>query len=190
MTDRLEALERRLGLLESRNRMLGVGLATALVILAAGGLVGWTQAQTRRSDEPLRGRGLIIEDANGQPRIVLGSPVADRNVKSNPRTGIVINDSAGVERFAVTLLRNDRVVMGFDAPPGKGDDRNRERITIVADETGGSYIRFLDRRTFVPARLYLDETNRVWLEFNDLQSGQARRRRIGFTGEETVTERP
>jgi hypothetical protein len=37
--------------------------------------------------------------------------------------------------------------MGFDAPRGKGDDRNGERITIVADETGGGYIRFLDRRT-------------------------------------------
>lgn len=33
--------------------------------------------------------------------------------------------------------RSDRMVMGLDAPPGKGDDRNRERITIVADEDGG-----------------------------------------------------
>jgi hypothetical protein len=78
--------------------------------------------------------------------------------------------------------------MGFDAPRGKGDDRNRERITIVADGNGGAYIRFLDRRTRVPARLFLDEDNRVWLEFNDAQEQQIVRRRFGFSGEEKLQE--
>ena len=76
--------------------------------------------------------------------------------------------------------------MGFDAPPGKGDDRNRERITLVADEDGGSYIRFLDRTTSVPARLYLDDQNRVWLEFIGTQANEIVRRRIGLSGEEVI----
>jgi hypothetical protein len=76
--------------------------------------------------------------------------------------------------------------MGFDAPPGKGDDRNRERITLVADENGGSYLRFLDRTTSIPARLYLDDQNRVWLEFVGSQANEIVRRRIGLTGDETT----
>ena len=76
--------------------------------------------------------------------------------------------------------------MRLDAPPGKGDDRNRERITLVADENGGSYIRFLDRTTSVPARLYLDEQNRVLLEFIGTQANEIVRRRIGLTGDETT----
>ena len=39
-------------------------------------------------------------------------------------------------------------------------DRNRERINIIADERGGSQIRFLDRETWVKARLYLAEGGR------------------------------
>ncbi len=101
---------------------------------------------------------------------------------------MIINDAAGVERFAVSLMNSGRVVMGFDAPRGKGDDRNRERITIVAGENGGSYIRFLDRKTLVPARLYLDDDNRVWLEFIDVQSDAIVRRRIGFSGEQELRE--
>ena len=58
------------------------------------------------------------------------------------------------------------MVMGFDAPPGTGDDRNRERINIVADEKGGAHIRFLDRRTSVASRMYLDEQNQVWLKLS------------------------
>jgi hypothetical protein len=148
-------------------------------------LVAWSQAKP--SDEPLRVRSLIIEDANGQARISIGSPAPDRNAGGNPRTGIIINDATGVERFAVSLLeRSDRVVMGFDAPRGKGDDRNRERISIVADENGGGYIRFLDRTTSIPARLYLDDQNRVWLEFVSAQDKEIVRKRIGFSGEEII----
>ena len=76
------------------------------------------------------------------------------------------------------------MVMGFDAPPGTGDDRNRERITIVADEKGGAHLRFLDRRTSVASRMYLDEQNQVWLSFSDFATTPARIRRYGLAGEE------
>jgi hypothetical protein len=65
-------------------------------------------------------------------------------------------------RFGVAFMNEGSLVMGFDAPPGTGDDRNRERINLVADEKGGAHIRFLDRRTSVVSRMYLDEQNRGW----------------------------
>jgi len=76
------------------------------------------------------------------------------------------------------------------AAAGAGDDRNRERITLVADETGGAHIRFLDRRTSVVSRLYLDDQNRAWLSFSDFMQKPAAIRRYGLTGEESVRPEP
>ncbi len=177
-------VESRLAKLERHNRVLTGTITIAFLVVCSGLLVGWSQS--RPAADPLRVRGLIVEDANGQSRILIGSPIADRNAGGNPRTGIVINDASGVERFGLGLQDSGRVVMGFDAPPGKGDDRNRERITLVADENGGSSIRFLDRTTSVPARLYLDDQNQVWLEFIRTQANEVVRRRIGFSGEEII----
>ena len=78
--------------------------------------------------------------------------------------------------------------MGFDAPPGTGDPRNRERIDIVADAAGRAYIRFLNRKTFVPGRLVLDDQDQFYLEFLDFQDGKTVSRRIGFKGEEKVEQ--
>ena len=78
------------------------------------------------------------------------------------------------------------MVMGFDAPLGTGDDRNRERINLVADEKGGAHIRFLDRRTSVVSQMYLDEQNRAWLSFSDFTQKPASIRRYGLTGEEML----
>ena len=76
--------------------------------------------------------------------------------------------------------------MGFDAPLGTGDDRNRERINIVADEGGGAYIRFLDRETYVKGRLYLTDDNKILLEFLDFHPDEVVYKRIGFDDEEIV----
>jgi hypothetical protein len=58
-------------------------------------------------------------------------------------------DSAEQIDRRLTTREARTLVMGFNAPPGTGDDRNRERFTIVADEKGGAAIRLKDRRTFV-----------------------------------------
>jgi hypothetical protein len=100
--------------------------------------------------------------------------------------GLVINDANGFERFGLGLMENGNVGMGFDAPPGTGDPRNRERINVVADSGGGAYVRFLDRKTFVPARLILDADDRFYLEFLDVKEGTIRARRLSFEGEETT----
>jgi hypothetical protein len=185
MTDGNEPIEMRVTRLERMNRALVGILCTACLLMCSVFLAGFS-SQSASSQAPLRTRSLIIEDSAGRPRILMGAPIADGNAAGNPRTGLIINDASGVERFGLGLQESGRLVMGLDAPPGKGDDRNRERITLVADENGASHIRFLDRTTSIPARLYLDEQNRVWLEFTGTQANEIVRRRIGLSGDETT----
>ena len=146
--------------------------------------------QSGNAAQVLRARGLIIVDERGRERIFIGSPVPDprEGTRRKPATGIAINDPAGFERFAVGLFEDNRMIMGFDAPPGTGDPRNRERITVVADADGGGYIRFLNRKTFVPGILQLETDDRLYLDFLDLQPGKVVRRRIGFNGEQRIEE--
>ena len=184
MSDRHDPIENRLARVERTNRVLVGIISTTFLLMCSALLAGFSQSPP--SQEPLRTKSLIIEDSAGRPRIVMGAPIPDRNAAGNPRAGLIINDAAGVERFGLGLQESGRLVMGLDAPPGKGDDRNRERITLVADENGGSHIRFLDRTTSIPARLYLDDQNRVWLEFMGTQANEIVRRRIGLSGDETT----
>lgn len=187
MADGNDSIETRLARVERTCRLL-VGILSTTGLLACSALVAGFSSQSPSSPEPLRTRSLIIEDAAGRARIVMGAPIPERNAAGNPRAGLIINDEVGIERFGLGLQQSGRLVMGLDAPPGKGDDRNRERITLVADETGGGYIRFLDRTTSIPARLYLDDQNRVWLEFIGVQANEIVRRRIGLSGDDTTRE--
>ena len=180
MQNELDLIQQRLDRLQSSVRRLRVVCA-----LAIAGVLLWTSTSRSEAQQPdvLRVRGLIIEDANGRARVVLGAldpPPSTRGV------GLRINDPAGAERLALYLTDSGRAGIGLDAPPGTGDDRNRERINLAADETGGSYIRFLDRKTSVAARMYLDEQNRVWMQFSDFAQTPASIRRYGLSGEEVV----
>src|SRR5688500_16389846 len=149
--------------LEQQVRRMQFGAGCAVVLAIVVGTMGRSSAQ--QAPDSLRVRQLIVEDAEGRARIVLGYLDAQGNTR---RLGMRINDPQGVERFGVSFIRDDgNMVMGFDAPPGTGDDRNRERINVVADGKGGAHIRFLDRRTSVASRMYLDEQNRVWMSFSD-----------------------
>jgi hypothetical protein len=181
LRNQVDALQRQL--LRIRRLM---GILAGLVGVATVGI--WMACA--REPAILRARGLVIEDERGRDRVVLGAPVPDPTAgkRMSPSVGLVINDEQGNERFGVGLDANSRMGMGFDAPPGTGDPRNPERINIVADETGGAYIRFLDRRTAVVGRLVLGADDRFWLEFLDFPAGEVVRRRIGFGGEETLRE--
>ena len=176
----------RIARLETLVRILGAGLALfAFVAISA---ITLPSAIAQGQPQILRARGLIIVDDQGRERIIIGSPVPDpkEGKRLNPSTGMVINDINGYERFGLGLTQNNRMGMGFDAPPGTGDDRNRERINIVADENGGSYLRFLNRKTGVVGRLTLDAEDQFYLEFLDFPQGKVVSRRIGFKGEQTV----
>ncbi len=160
------------------------GAFVAVVILAAA-LVTRTSSVRASQDQGIqRIRGLVIEDASGKDRIVMGAPIAESSGRVSPCTGLRVNDPQGVERFAACLFTDGRVVMGFDAPVGKGDDRNRERITLVADAEGGAYVRFLNRKTGVSGRLVLGNDDKLHLEFIQNVDGKARVKRINFDGEQ------
>jgi hypothetical protein len=177
---RVEDLDRRLR--RTRRLALGCAAVTAAVLLGAAAPKG---------PDVLRVRGLVVVDDKGRERVVLGAPIPDRPGarRVSPAAGLAVYDPAGLERFGVGLLDDGRMAMGFDAPKGKGDDRNRERITLEADAEGGATLRFLNRKTFTPGRLRLGEDDRLWLEFLDVRPDKVVRRRLGFTGQETVEEK-
>jgi hypothetical protein len=179
MSDEIQSLRSRIELVERKHARLRVALIAFVVVALA--LTIWTvRFDTRRSTDPLRVRGLIVEDVSGRERIILG--VLD----GRGRVGLQVNDPAGAERLGMSLQPNGSMVLGLDAPPGKGDGRNRERITLAADQHGGAHIRFLDRRTSVAARMYLDDRNQVWMEFSDFVQRPPLRRRMGLLGEDTT----
>lgn len=188
MRHTFEDLQRRVESLEHqihRGRQRTIALVIGIAAL-------WLSASISDAQETrvLRVRTLIVEDENGRDRVVLGAPVPDpkEGRRASPSVGLVINDPNGLERFGVGLQANGRMVMGFDAPPGTGDSRNRERINIVADANGGAYIRFLNRKTFVPGRLILDDKDQFYLEFLDFPEGKTVSRRISFNGEQIVEQ--
>ena len=154
---RIAELERAI-----QRQRIGLVLIGSLVCAA----VTMPSSQAQQTTDTVRTRNLIIEDATGRPRILMGAPLPSQGT-SELRTGMRINDARGFERLGLSLFDEGRIVLGIDAPPGTGDDRNRERITLVADAKGGGRITFKDRRTSVPASIYLDSANQVWLEFSD-----------------------
>src|SRR5688572_3946472 len=142
----------------------------------------------------LKTRGVIIVDDQNRQRVILGSPVPDSPAEGkkriNPASGMIILDPQGYERFGVGLMDNGQMGMGFDAPPGTGDDRNRERLHFVADKDGGAMIRFLNRKTSVPGWLRLGDDDKLYLEFIDVQKDKNKvvRKSQSFTGLETIEE--
>jgi hypothetical protein len=180
MPHELELLRDQMNRLEHQLRWFKIAAVVLAVLAITFALAPRPSAQ---QPEAMRVRQLIVEDANGRPRVVLGPLDAPGNYR---RIGMRINDPNGAERFGVSYMEDGVIGLGLDAPPGTGDDRNRERINLVADEKGGAWIRFLDRRTSVVSRMYLDEQNRAWLSFTDFSQTPAMIRRYGLTGEEVL----
>jgi hypothetical protein len=179
MPHELESLRDQMDRLEHQLRWFKIAAVVLAILAIAFALAPRSSAQ---QPEAMRVRQLIVEDAEGRARVVLGALDSGKS----RRIGMRINDTSGVERFGVAFMDDGNMVVGLDAPPGTGDDRNRERINLVADEKGGAYIRFLDRRTSVASRMYLDEQNRAWLSFSDFTQKPAHIRRFGLAGEEVV----
>ncbi len=180
MPEELESMYARMNRLERQLRVLKIAAVVLAVLAIAMALAPKPAAQ--QPAESMRVKQLIVEDESGRSRLVLG-PLDAGN---NRRMGIRINDTNGVERFGVAFMNDGNMVLGLDAPPGTGNDANRERINLVADQKGGAYIRFLDRRTNVVSRMYLDDQNRAWMSFTDFTQTPALVRRYGLAGEEVI----
>jgi hypothetical protein len=176
--DRIARLESQYRRVRAATVVLGVLFAATLTTL---------HPRAQQSSDVLRVRGIIVEDADGRARVVLGAPMAEGQ---NSRTGLKLLDATGRERVGIALQPNGDAVIGLDAPRGTGDERNPERISLNATADGGAHVRFLDRRTSVVSRWYLDAENRVWLSFTDFSQKPAAVRRYGLSGEEVVKISP
>jgi hypothetical protein len=171
---RIANLERQL-----RRTRFTAGVAVAgLLALTAGAWV-----RPAQQPDTIHAKVLILEDAQGRKRIVLGAPIPEpAGARIAPSTGMIILDSNGVERFGVGLFPNGMMNMGFDAPRGTGDERNRERINLTAAPNGGAEIRMLDRKTWVRWRVALDSQDSVTMQFLDFPQGEALLRRYSIGG--------
>lgn len=179
-----EVLLARISSLERQVRIMR--RASLLFVLAT--ILGVTGAWISGSqDEVIRARQIVIEDEEGRARMLIGRQ-SDFGGQRTPSMGMSINDTLGFEHFGMGLRDSGRMSMGFDAPLGTGDDRNRERINIIVDENGGAQIRLLDRRTRVKGRLALGPDDEWRLEFLDFGQSELRRRLIGFAGDSLAVE--
>jgi hypothetical protein len=178
-------LEDRIAEIERRIRRYQFALVSIAIIAPTMSL--WMpRVDAQGAQDQIRARTLIIEDANGRDRIVFGAPIREAAGRISASTGLKILDPSGAERFGMGLLENGQMVMGFDAPPGTGDERNRERISIVADARGGAYIRFLNRKTQIPGRLVLGNDDKLSLEFWENVDGKLTLRVLDFAGDRVV----
>jgi hypothetical protein len=181
MPHELELLRNQMDRLEHQLRWFKIAAVILAVLAVVFALAPRPAAQ--QQPDTMRVRQLIVEDANGRSRVVIGPLDAPGNYR---RIGMRVNDPNGVERFGVSFMENGMMVLGLDAPPGTGDDRNRERINLVADQSGGAWIRFLDRRTRVASRMYLDDDNQVRLSFTDFAQTSPVFREYGPAGEQVL----
>jgi hypothetical protein len=171
LTDRVTQLERRL----RRSHALIVAFIAAIVGL---GILAFTFPSN--SSDVVRTRQLVIEDASGHARVIIGAPVRDNYERASPTSGMVIRDSLGRERFGVGLDAHGKMGLGLDAPQCTSTPCNTERINLDADAEGGAQLRFLDRHTGVAARMVLDDDDHVYLDFVKVQRDSVRLRRLGL----------
>ena len=181
----MEPVQTRLARLERSIRHQRFAIVGLLVVTVGVAVMPLSSAQ-QSTDQPvdtIRARNLIIEDATGRPRIRLGAPLPG---SGTPRTGMRITDTRGFERLGLNLFDDGRMVVGIDGPPpASGPVSNLERINLVADADGTSYIVFKTPDTRVVARMYVDRDGKAWMEFADFAPTPPSRRRYGLKGEET-----
>ena len=170
-------LEGRLERLERSERRMRWVASVAGIALVSSWLVAAQSAPQARSDV-LRARILILEDAQGRERVVLGAPMPDRR----EYYGMKILSATGEEQFGLGLKPDGSVGMGFDTKPGVGDPRNRERLNMGVTATGQGWIRFLDNGTRARLRISLDSSDAPVVQFLDWPDAQRILvRQVGFS---------
>jgi hypothetical protein len=185
MTNADDEIDARLANVERQLRRYRMGTSGAFFLVVLAGLIGWAGSQ---QEAVLRARALIIEDAEGQERVILGAPVPDprEGRRLSPATGFVINDGSGYERFGVGLSDDGNMVMGLDAPPGIDSGRNRERITMAANSEGGAEFRMLGHDSRVRAHMTLFRDNTVALFFTEYEPDRTIVHRVSAKGDTVV----
>jgi hypothetical protein len=179
LSARLELLERAM----RRTRLFAVAAGVGLVGTWLTGAARWQEPQRR---QPIRTTHLVIEDAQGRDRIVLGAPMPD----GRQYVGMKILNADGAEQFGLGLKPDGSVGMGFDVRPGVGNPANRERLNLGVTATGQGWIRYLDNQTRARLWVRLDSTDTPWVQFLDWPDDRRILvRQIGFAGERNVERR-
>jgi hypothetical protein len=173
LSESTTCLQRRLTVLERRLRLhrIAFGLLIGIFILVAARPRADQQAPVE-----LRVKGIIVEDEAGQARIVLG-PLGER--MHGEAFGIAINDAAGAERFGVSHFSDERIVMGFDAPPGVGNPM-RDRLGLGVAGNGHPFFMMLNNDTTSPLRMYTTDDNEARVEFIDWDRSGESPRVVGY----------
>jgi hypothetical protein len=132
----IPSLEERLKHVEQRLRTFRIAGALCLLIVV-GAVFYALRVHSVRADnaeQVLRVRGLIIEDAQGRPRMLLGAPVpkVTGRKRQDDATGLVIVAENGA----------DRVRMGAPAPSPQVKGQMAQRLSseagLVFDDTEGN----------------------------------------------------
>lgn len=138
-TPELDALVRRLDLLERQNRRLKlIGLAVLVAVGVCGAL-----GAARPNDEPLKVTGLVVTDKDGKARVTVGVG------RDGP--AVILTDADGNARAVIGLddagprveLKNEKGVKQLDLAVTRdgpvltlADDRKKPRLGLRADAGG------------------------------------------------------
>ncbi len=178
-----DALATRLERLEGTVRRSRFFAAAAGIGLLATWLSGARWQDGQQGQDVVRARLLVIEDAQGRERIVLGAPMPD----GRQYVGMKILNADGAEQFGLGLKPDGAVSMGFDTKPGVGNPANRERLNMGVTATGQGWIRYLDNQTRARMFVRLDSTDAPVVELLDWPDDtRIVVRQIGFAGENNL----
>ena len=173
---RLDRLERA----ARRTRLLA---ATAAIVLVTTWVTGAKGRHEPQPQDSIRTKLLVIEDARGRDRIVLGAPMPD----GRQDVGMKILNPDGAEQFGLGLKVDGSVSMGFDTKPGIGNPANRERLNMGVTTTGRGWIRYLDNQTRARMWVTLDSADAPVLQFLDWPDDRRILvREIGFAGDKSL----
>jgi hypothetical protein len=177
LATRLERLER------SMRRTRRFAAATGLGLLATWLTAARWHDRPEQPQDTIRTTLLVIEDAQGRDRIVLGAPMPD----GRRYIGMKILSPEGAEQFGLGINPDGSVSMGFDTRPGVGNPANRERLNMGVTATGQGWIRYLDNETRARMFMRLDSADTPSVQFLDWpDSKRILVRQVGFSGEKSL----
>jgi hypothetical protein len=155
-------LQHRVSTLE---RQLRFAIAAWAITIAALLLGGW---QSRDRHDVITAKRLVIEDARGVPRLILGAPSPDPTMhgkvqkRRSPFSGLVLNDASGDERGGIGMMDDGTMSMCFDQngrervcsyvlPNGKAgvlvsDAQGRDRVSMASEPDGAAALRLFDEQ--------------------------------------------
>jgi len=100
---RLERLEQFV----RRAKILGI---LGLIAIGAVIFLGRLRVASASEDKVLHVRGIVIEDSNGRPRLLLGSPIPNRGRKrQDEMSGLVMLSEDGIDRLSLGTANYDQI---------------------------------------------------------------------------------